>query len=353
MGEKPNDRDSFDDRAPQDSSERERHDSLRQYLLGELSDEGQEQVERRMLSQDDYFEELLIAEEELTDDFVGYRLPEPERAKFSRRFLSVPELRHDVRFAKALHMRATYNASHRAPTAQDDQPPPFLARLAAFFRQPTVSFSLVAAVLLAILAAVWMATQNYRLRTQVEQLQARAAPPTPTPQTGLEQQLASERERSEMLTAQLHREQEQRAEVERSLEEARRRQAQQPPRSQGPVTVATAVFTLTPGLVRDTGTGFQKIRLSAGNGRILLRLDLPSDDYRTYRATLKTLEDRELLTASGLRALAGGGSKAVPFTLPAARLTPGNDYHVLLSGKAPTGEYDEVSSYYFRVVRLP
>src|ERR1700755_1490119 len=93
MGEEPNKQTPPRAHPPEESSVRGRRDSIRQYLMGELSEEGREQVERRLLSEDDYFEELLIAEEELADDFVGERLDDAESAKFSRRFLSVPELR--------------------------------------------------------------------------------------------------------------------------------------------------------------------------------------------------------------------------------------------------------------------
>ena len=350
MGERPNNKESQGGGPPPDSSGR--RDSTRQYLLGELSEEEHEQIEKRLLSEEDYFEELLIAEEELTDDFVSDRLPGPDRAKFSRRFLPVPELRQDVRFARALRTYAAQNAPSTSSEPRAEHRPSFLASLAAFFRRPAVGLSLAAALLLAVGAATWMAVQNRRLRAEVRQLQTQPTPAPQTPRTGLEEQLASERERAEQLADQLRREQELRAAAERNLEEARRQQQTRP--GQGPESgpVVAAVFTLTPGLVRGPGTELQKIPVPRAGGRVLLRLDLAADDYRTYRATLKTVEGKAVLNAAGLRALAGGGgAKAVAVTIPAASLAPGNDYQVLLSGKTPSGEYEDVGSYYFRVVK--
>lgn len=354
MAQPPDDQHQQNARPPEELSERERRESVRQYLLGELSEEGREQIEQKLISHDDYFEELLIAEEELTDDFVGEHLDGPALTKFRRNFLPVPELRQDVRFAKALRRHAAEHALRRAPRAADERPPPFLAKIISFFRQPAVGFALAAALLLAVCATAWMTAQNRRLRAQLEQLQTRQPPPQPTPQTELQAQLASERERGEQLAARLSREQEQRAEAERKLEEATRQQAQQRrDRAAGSTTgsVAAAVFTLTQGIVRGEGDGQKKISLPPGGGRLIARLDLAADEYRSYRATLKTLDGKELFSSAGLRARAGGGGKAVPFAISAARLAPGNDYQIVLSGKTPEGAYEDVGAYYFRVIR--
>ena len=357
MGQQPNDQNPERERPPQDASERERRDSVRRYVLGELSEEGMEQVEKRLISRDDYFEELLIAEEELADDFAGERLTGPALTKFRSHFLSAPELRQEVRFAKALRRRAAEHAQRHAPRPDDERPPPFLARFLSLFRQPAVGYALAAALLLAVCAAAWMVAQNRRLRAQVEQLQARQTPPqtptatpTTTPPTELLERLASERERGDELATRLSREQEQRAEAERRLEEATRQQAR-PRRDQSAGSVVAAVVTLTPGIIRGEGGGFERVSLPPGGGRVPMRLDLAEDEYRSYRATLKTLDGKELLSTSNLRARAGSGGKAVPFSIPASSLAPGNDYQILLSGKSPNGAYEDVGTYYFRLVK--
>jgi|GEM_PF-620041 len=349
MGQTPNDQHPQKGRPPDDPSASERRESVRRYVLGELSEEGREQIERKLISRDDYFEELLIAEEDLVDDFVGERLAGPALAKFRHSFLSVPELRQDVKFAKALRRRAAEHAQHRTPRSGEERPPPFLAKILSFFRQPVVGFALAALLIAVCAVVVWMAAQNRRLRGEVEQLQARQTP-QPTPQTELQVQLASERERVELLAAQLSREQEQRADAERKLEEAARQQAQ-PHRDRPTGPAVAAVFTLTPGIIRGEGESLKKISLPLSGGRLLMRLDLAVDEYRSYRATLQTLDGQQLLSTPNLRARAGGGGKSIPFALPAARLTRGSDYQIILSGRTPDGAYEDVGTYYFRVVR--
>lgn len=353
MGQTPNDQHQQEERPPEEPSDRERRESVRQYILGEMSEEWREQIERRLISRDDYFEELLIAEEELTDDFVGERLTDPALTTFRRSFLSVPELRQDVKFAKALRRHAAEHAQRQALQPPDGRSPPFLARHSSFFRQPAVGFALAAALLLAICSAAWMAAQNRRLREQVAQLRARETPQQ-TPQTEFQAQLALERERGEMLAARLSREQEQRAEAERKLEEAVRQQARsRREQTTGSATgsVAAAVFTLTPGIVRGEGEGQKRISRPPGGGHLVARLDLPADEYRSYRASLQTLDGKELHSLPNLRARANGGGKVIPFPFPSTRLAPSNDYQIVLSGRTPNGAYEDVGTYYFRVVR--
>jgi hypothetical protein len=352
MGQVPNNQASPSNYQPEDVSERERRDSIRQYLMGDLSEQEREQVERRLISQDDYFEELLIAEEELADDFVSGHLPEPDSAKFRQHFLSVPELQQEVMFANALHLHAAEYARRASPRSQVERAPPLLMTFTAFLRRPAVGFSLAAALLVAVCAFVWMAAQNSRLRARVAQLQEQpSATPAPTPQTDLLAQLASERERGEQLTAQLSKEREQRAEAERKLEEARKPPPPRPRPDQTPGPTLVASATLSPGLIRGSGSGLNRIPVPSSSGQVLVRLDLAADNYPTYRATLKMLGGKELLSLSNLRALGDGEGRTVALILPAARLAPGNDYQILLGGKSPTGGYEDVGTYNFRVVK--
>jgi hypothetical protein len=80
----------------------ENNKELRLYLLGDLTGEAQERVERRLLTEPDFLEELLLGEEELVDDYVGDELSADERLKFERHFLSTPERRRQLSFALAL-----------------------------------------------------------------------------------------------------------------------------------------------------------------------------------------------------------------------------------------------------------
>lgn len=80
----------------------ETEETIKRFLLGELADEEQEQVQYRLLSDSEYFEQFLMVENELTDDFVRGALSECDNQRVTEYFLAVPERRQKLRFAIAL-----------------------------------------------------------------------------------------------------------------------------------------------------------------------------------------------------------------------------------------------------------
>jgi anti-sigma-K factor RskA len=65
------------------------------------------------MTEDGFFDELLLAEEELIDDYVGGQLPLDERRRFEQHFLSTPERQRQLRFAQALS-RYVSNSSEKS-----------------------------------------------------------------------------------------------------------------------------------------------------------------------------------------------------------------------------------------------
>lgn len=86
---------------------------LRQYLLGESLDEVQRQaIEERLLTDDDYAEQLELAEDELIEHYLGEELTETERASFEQNFISTDERRQKFVVTRSLNRFA---ASHALP----------------------------------------------------------------------------------------------------------------------------------------------------------------------------------------------------------------------------------------------
>jgi len=88
----------------------ERENLIKKYLLGELADEKQAEVEIRLLTDHGYFKELLLVEDEITDDFLFGILSDHEQERTRNYFLAVPERRQKLRFAKALEQYASTTA---------------------------------------------------------------------------------------------------------------------------------------------------------------------------------------------------------------------------------------------------
>lgn len=313
-----------------------RTDSIKRYLLGELSQHEQEEVEQLLMSDDELYEELLFAEDELIDDYIFDKLPEEDRSKFKQRFLRVPELRQSVGFTAALRKHAQQTAPRIIAEKPAPRTPSLFDRLKKFFMQPAVAVAFAAVLLGVIGINVWLLKQNSDLKKKVAQLEAGQSVPQ---STDLQQQLASAHSRNEQLSADLLRNQELLAEATRKLELAQQQQSTPTPKSGGGVLAVA----LTPGVVRESNE-WTKFSLTADQKTVSFRLDLAANDYATYEAALQTVEGQQKLTKKGLKAK----GNLVLFDVPASILRAG-DYRIVLSGANSTGPANEISSYYFRV----
>jgi hypothetical protein len=93
---------------------REVQERIRRYLLGQISDRAREEIERDLVANEEVFAELLIIEDELTDEYISDSLSPAERANFEGYFLATPERQEDLRFAQALNRYVTTTASGQA-----------------------------------------------------------------------------------------------------------------------------------------------------------------------------------------------------------------------------------------------
>jgi hypothetical protein len=122
---------------------------LRLYLLGQLAEDLREAIETELLENDDLFEELLIAEDELVDGYLGEKLSANERTAFEHNFLATPERIGKLRFARA------FNRHLSAAPPQAINTGKFWPALKA--RQSLVfGVAVIAIVLMAVFAGMWL-----------------------------------------------------------------------------------------------------------------------------------------------------------------------------------------------------
>jgi hypothetical protein len=88
---------------------------IREYLLGQLSDEEQQRIEERLIADKDFFEQVMIEETELIDDYLAGALV--ERESFINHFLSTPQQLQKVRTAAALREYTSESAPEEVPSA--------------------------------------------------------------------------------------------------------------------------------------------------------------------------------------------------------------------------------------------
>ncbi len=105
---------------------------LRKYILNDISDEARSEIEERLLTDDEYFEEVSMAEENLIQDYADGNLDAKERERFENCFLSSEENRQKVKFARAL--RKYVNEAENS--SQPEKKQGFFDSLKAFFSAP-------------------------------------------------------------------------------------------------------------------------------------------------------------------------------------------------------------------------
>lgn len=116
---------------------------LREYILDEIGDEERSQVEERLMTDDVYFQQLSMIEEDLIQNYVDGNLDAAESAKFEKRFLVSEENRQKVKFARAL--RKYVNETDYSP--EPTKKPKFFDSLKAFFSMPVMASFAVLIVL--------------------------------------------------------------------------------------------------------------------------------------------------------------------------------------------------------------
>jgi hypothetical protein len=312
------------------------------YLLGELPEEQQVEIEDRAFSDKDYLASITAVENDLIDEYVRGELNADARQRFESRFLASAERRKRVYFAKALRSIVSAPTATEKTFVQPARTWSWRDSLYAFLNglNPAARLAFVAAAILVVAGAAWLFVETQRLRRQLTQLQAEKQ------QSGqnLEQALDAERKRNEELNAKLNQEKQQREQTDESL-----RQLTEKPEATNPAPPPViASLTLLPGLSRGGG---QKPNLDLSSDAHLVRLQIgidPEEQYKTFAVELRTVAGRNVWTRENLAARTRRGSRAVGLTLPATVLKSG-EYELRLRGLTEGGGSEDVGFYYFTV----
>jgi hypothetical protein len=242
-------------------SERETERTLvDRFLLGTAGEEERQEVERRLFAEDEFADELQAREDDLVDDYAHGRMGAALREQFERRWLSSPQGRERVAFA-----RAAQRLRRRAR------------------RTPLPAWLSLAAAALLALTTTALGWRTHQLGDRLEREQARSAAHVQE----LEQQLAAAQRLAE-------RAQPEDVAVSLALPASATRDGGAPPELAVPKT-ATRVALVVP---------------VAATWR-----------YVSYQAVIRTAEDALVWEAAGLRPVDG---KPLALGLTADTLPPGD-----------------------------
>ena len=120
---------------------------IREYLLGQLSDDKQQVLEERLMVEDDFFEEFEISKGELVEEYCAGELAQKDQEWFEHNYLASTEGRERHRFVLAL------NSGPRPAVASDPENASWLERSRNFFKRRPWSVSAIASATAAVVIA--------------------------------------------------------------------------------------------------------------------------------------------------------------------------------------------------------
>lgn len=305
------------------------------YLLGKLPAGETARLEESYFADDSIFDEIETAEDELVDAYARGSLSSEDRKLFGQKLSSSKRLAERVEFAKLLSKSASSQlVGHESAKAR------WWERLfdLSFTRNPAI-MGAVAAICLVVLgvpaAFVWMRLRNESTRLNTE----RVAIGQQNKQ--LAQQLADQQSKTKQLTADLQNSKEQEDRLQRQVQDVKEQLARTNAQPTAPASIL-----LFSNISRGTGEP-NVLRVPTASSTIQLKLALDTDDYASYRATIRTPDNRDILTKPGLK-LRSIKEQIIILQIP-ARLLSSGDYVVSVSGRAPSGTYEPVADYPVRV----
>ena len=291
--------------------EPEDNNLLRRYLLGDLPEAEQWQVEESFVVDSAFREHLLIVEDQVIEDYLDETLTEQDRSRFEKYFLATPQQQRRVRIARALrkHVVAVTDLNSITPAKdllpEDERPRKRLQWLS--WRNPFVLIPTAAGLLLVVALGVVKLNEIRRLREAREQAHRRRA--------AIEQELAQINDPKRI-----------------------------PEGSIFPVVLVSVS-------VRNTQSP-NKFAVPKEGTVVELRLVLEGDNYPHYRAGLRRMDEPEPVKIPNLRSESTPSGRAVLVRIPSHLLARGN-YRLILTGITAAGEDEMEREYDFEVSGNP
>jgi hypothetical protein len=272
-------------------TDNKQQEAIMLYLLGEARPDEVSSLEERFVTDNEVYEELLIAEDELIDQYLSGELSDAERKSFESYFLVMPERQQKVRFGRALNKYVNV----AGPLPDDDpvvedvlevipvipKPPPkpwhsiFLPS-----QNPVLSYSLSTLLVLIVAGAGWFALKNWK----------------------------------------------------------------------NPGSNQIYAVTLSPRIATRGGGGekIKQVSIPSGTDTVQLQLSLDSDEYPTYSAQVVRSEQGAIYSRKNLKAEVVGDQRILKLDIPASSITAG-DFRIKLSGVQANGSEDSLATYYLTV----
>ena len=340
---------------------------LTRYLLGLVSPSERERLESEYFTNDDTFQEILSAEDDLIDAYARGELSAKERRHFEEHFLNSTASRERVQFARTL-------AGFVVDTPTSETPAPYQPGFFASLRLSPMALRFAVVALLALAAATtWLLIQQGRMRNELQTL--RAERDTLNQKNDqLRQSADAERTRNAESTAQIEKLQQElavKAESENRSGEikpnvahgqvsnanqkyARRTERKQPDQVTSDATIGNTfaqqrvTFDLTPGTVRSEGGRTNTFTVPKDTKFIALRLGLENAPADYYRVTIETVDGAPVRSFDRFKSTS---NTSVQLPAIPARELPVGVYLLSLQAQQRDGTFLKVADYSFTIKR--
>jgi hypothetical protein len=297
---------------------------ITRFLLDELSPEERTKIEERFLTDNEFFEQLLSAEESLIDRYIGGRLDTDQQERARKLFQSSPARRDDMEFTKELVSslrQARAGTSHIAKYGPPLTSPGWT----------NVSrFGLVILLVVgfaAVAGAIYLYSQKRKLESEL---------------------LALERTNQESRDR-LAEEARSRAESERQLaiERENRLKAEELLAQSQPYRAESFSVLLAPTSLERGGNG-RLVTLKPQTQRVQFQLELDKSwHYSQYQLVITTFDGHVVRSENAIDARQIKQGRVV-VTLSSSLLKY-NDYRIELKGRLDNGTFVHVADYVFKV----
>ena len=323
----------------------DQHELAEQFLLGKVDDTQRSEIEIEFFQSSSSFENILIAENALTDAYVAGRLSSDDRRLYEQRLLINPNQRERAAFAKTL---IKYASSLPVETTVEPPRSNWAITLVRYLSgQPLASYSLGAAVFLILAGgAFWWTSKNFvPAKDDLAKNVTQPTSETSVPGPGNEPEVSTllENKNEGVSPTETNSEPERGS---RLVQDRPSRQAKPAESITSSRMISTIILSL--GSTRDAGAAKANV-LPRGASAVRLQMAIESDGFPKYFAVVETIDGQQVWSGR-LPHRKLKDARSVTVTVPGARLKSG-DYIVTLKGSASGTSYETIGEYSFTVER--
>ena len=309
------------------------NDLVTRFLLDELPEDERRQVELRFLSDNEFFEEVLSAEDALVDQYLLGSLDDEKRARARSLLECTREQQLNVEFTRELI--ALVKGSEISPATAPESVPtlhgPIYAKL--MNKAPMANWMRLCFATLLLLLISWIIYLHSRERTLEATHKA-----AELSNKEIAARFSDEVRKNQTIVKELESEREQRKRAEEALAQAQPDQ---------PASIVSVL--LMPSSLTRSGDS-KTVRIATKSDRIRLQLSLDDkSSYDEYSVQITTFEGGRIWGPESRKAHEVKQGK-LSLVLPGS-IFPYDDYKIELKGRTDNGDFVPLADYTFKVRR--